>query len=222
MSETVSPSLAVPEPPGVLVDVGGHRLHLYCTGEGDPTVLLDAGSGDWSLKLRPLQDELAATTRVCTYDRAGSGWSEPGPAPRTGERIVDELEALLEAAAEPGPYVLAGHSFGGLTMLLWFGMAPDSREASFEEAISEALLVDTANNARTEGAPQQAVVNGWTAKDLLTVIAREGAQPSDERPAALLVLVVVGIAGMIAMSPRTERVVEPEASAAVQDAHASV
>jgi uncharacterized membrane protein YraQ (UPF0718 family) len=105
---------------------------------------------------------------------------------------------------------------------IWFGMAPDSREASFEEAISEALLVDTANNARTEGAPQQAVVNGWTAKDLLTVIAREGAQPSDERPAALLVLVVVGIAGMIAMSPRTERVVEPEASAAVQDAHASV
>ena len=73
--------------------------------------------------------------------------------------------------------------------------------------VPEALLVDTANNARTEGAPQQAVVNGWTAKDLLTVIAREGAQPSDERPAALLVLVVVGIAGMIAMSPRTERVV---------------
>jgi pimeloyl-ACP methyl ester carboxylesterase len=118
-SASVPPYLAVPEPPGDLFDVGGHRMHLYCTGEGDPTVVLDAGSGGWSLHLRPLQVELAGTTRVCTYDRAGYGWSEPGPEPRTGKRIVGELEALLEEAGEPGPYVLAGHSFGGVTMLMF-------------------------------------------------------------------------------------------------------
>ena len=117
--KTVPSYLELSAPPGELVDVGGHRLHLYCTGQGDRTVLLEAGLGDWSLYLRRLQDELAATTRVCTYDRAGYGWSEPGPMPRTGAQIVTEFEALLEAAGESGPYVLAGHSFGGPIMLLF-------------------------------------------------------------------------------------------------------
>lgn len=137
VSETVPAHLAMPDPPGDLVDVGGHRLHLYCTGAGDPTVLFDAGQGDWSLILRPLQDELATSTRVCTYDRAGYGWSEPGPGPRNGERIVAELEALLEAAQEPGPYVLAGHSFGGLTMLIF-------AEARREE-IAGVVLIDSSH-----------------------------------------------------------------------------
>ena len=82
-------------------------------------MLLEAGLGDWSLNLRSLQEALDDTTRVCSYDRSGYGWSEPGPAPRTGGRIVAELEALLEAAHEPGPYVLAGHSFGGLVVLMF-------------------------------------------------------------------------------------------------------
>lgn len=99
-------------------------MHLYCTDRRDPTVLLEAGSRDWSLNLRPFQKSLAGATRVCKYDRAGYGWSEPGPAPRTGERIVDELEVLLDEAAEPGPYVLAGHSFGALTMPLFAQAIP--------------------------------------------------------------------------------------------------
>ena len=141
-SETVPPYLAVPEPPGVLLDVGGHFMHLYCIGDGDPTVLLDAGLGDWSLHLRPLQEQLAGTTRVCTYDRAGYGWSEPGPAPRSGERIVGELEALLEAADEPGPYLLAGHSFGGLTMLLFAQGHP--------EKVAGVILIDSSHPRQEE------------------------------------------------------------------------
>jgi pimeloyl-ACP methyl ester carboxylesterase len=74
---------------------------------------------------RPLQEELSATTRVCTYDRARYGWSEPDPEPRSGEQIVDELEMLLDAAGEAGPYVLVGHSFGGLVVLMYAEHHPD-------------------------------------------------------------------------------------------------
>jgi pimeloyl-ACP methyl ester carboxylesterase len=139
---TVPSYLELPEPPGELVDVGGHRLHLYCTGQGDRTVLLEAGLGDWSLYLRRLQDDLATTTRVCTYDRAGYGWSEPGPLPRTGAQIVTELEALLEAAGESGPYVLAGHSFGGLTMLMFAENHP--------EDIAGVVLIDSTHPRQDE------------------------------------------------------------------------
>ncbi|WP_226963533.1 alpha/beta fold hydrolase [Nostocoides sp. F2B08] len=122
--------------------MGGHRLHLYCTGEGERTVLLEAGLGDWSLYLRGLQDELATTTRVCTYDRAGYGWSEPGPMPRTGAQIVTEFEALLEATGESGPYVLAGHSFGGLTTLLF-------AEDHLEE-VAGVVLIDSSHPRQEE------------------------------------------------------------------------
>ena len=104
-------------PPGQMVDVGGYRLHINCIGTGSPTVVIDAGWGDssaaWSSWVQP---SAASTTRVCTYDRAGMGYSEPGPLPRTAERFAAELHALLANAGEPGPYVLVGHSMGGLTV----------------------------------------------------------------------------------------------------------
>jgi pimeloyl-ACP methyl ester carboxylesterase len=104
-------------PPGQMVDVGGHRLHIFCVGTGSPTVVIEAGWGDWSATWSSwVQPEVAKTTRVCTYDRAGMGWSEPGPMPRTAEHIAEELHSLLQRAGVPGPYVLAGHSMGGLTM----------------------------------------------------------------------------------------------------------
>ena len=87
-------------------------------------MLVEAGLGQSSINFRPLQEELATTTRVCTYDRAGYGWSEPGPEPRTGEQIVHELRSLLAAAQEPGPYVKAGHSLGGLIALLFVEADP--------------------------------------------------------------------------------------------------
>lgn len=103
-------------PPGQMVDVGGYRLHINCTGEGSPTVVIDAGWGDWSLGWSRVQPGVAATTRVCTYDRAGMGYSEAGPLPRNAGQFAKELHTLLQQAGIPGPYVLAGHSMGGLTV----------------------------------------------------------------------------------------------------------
>jgi pimeloyl-ACP methyl ester carboxylesterase len=102
-------------PPGQLVDVGGYRLHINCTGAGSPTVVIDAGWGDWSASWSSwVQPEVAKTTRVCTYDRAGMGWSEAGPLPRNAQQFAKELHTLLQNAGIPGPYVLVGHSMGGL------------------------------------------------------------------------------------------------------------
>ena len=102
-------------PPGQLVDVGGYRLHINCTGTGSPTVIIDAGLGDWSTTWGGyVQPEVAKTTRVCTYDRAGMGWSEAGPLPRDAAQFAKELHTLLQNANIPGPYVMVGHSLGGL------------------------------------------------------------------------------------------------------------
>ena len=105
-------------PPGKLIDVGGYRLHIDSAGEGSPTVVLDAGWSQCSLNWRLVQPEVAKFARVCSYDRAGMGWSDEGPVPRTSDQIVRELHALLKAAAIPGPYVLVGHSFGGYNIRL--------------------------------------------------------------------------------------------------------
>ena len=112
-------------PPGELIDVGGHRLHLNEMGKGSPIVVLDAGAGGTSLDWSFIQGELAKTTHVCTYDRAGFGWSEQGPKPRTSEQIVEELHTLLANAEVKPPYVLVGHSFGGLNMRLFTSRYPD-------------------------------------------------------------------------------------------------
>ena len=106
-------------PPGQMIDIGGHRLHLYCLGIGSPTVLLEATAPGWSLYWSNVQPQLARTTRVCAYDRAGLGWSERGPLPRTGLRMAKELHRLLERAGIRGPYILAGHSLGGLVARLY-------------------------------------------------------------------------------------------------------
>ena len=106
-------------PPGRLVDVGGYRLHINCTGVGSPTVVIEAGWGDSSASWGWVQPEVAKTTRVCTYDRAGTGWSEVSPEPRTAREFAKELHTLLTNANERGPYVLVGHSLGGYTMRVY-------------------------------------------------------------------------------------------------------
>lgn len=106
-------------PPGQLVDVGGVRLHLDCRGTGGPTVVIDAGLGAWSTPWHSVQTAVTSTTRVCTYDRAGLGYSEGSAQPRDASHFADELHTLLHRAEIPGPYVLAGHSLGGLTVRVY-------------------------------------------------------------------------------------------------------
>jgi pimeloyl-ACP methyl ester carboxylesterase len=108
-----------PDPPGSLVSIGTHRLHLHCAGEGSPSVVFDAALGGSSLSWSLVHPHVARFTRACVYDRAGFGWSEAGPMPRTAGRIADELHLLLQRAGVPPPYVLVGHSFGGLVAQLF-------------------------------------------------------------------------------------------------------
>jgi pimeloyl-ACP methyl ester carboxylesterase len=107
------------KPPGRLVSIGSHRLHIRCEGEGCPPVIFDAALGGSSLSWSLVQPAVARVTRACSYDRAGFGWSDAGPMPRTAGRIADELHALLRAADVPPPYLLVGHSYGGLVMRLY-------------------------------------------------------------------------------------------------------
>jgi pimeloyl-ACP methyl ester carboxylesterase len=107
-------------PPGQLVDVGGHRLHINCTGTGSPTVVIVSGLGDWSTSWGGVvQPEVAKTTRVCTYDRAGFGWSESSSLPSDAAQFAKELHTLLQNANVPGPYVLVGHSLGGFIVRIF-------------------------------------------------------------------------------------------------------
>jgi pimeloyl-ACP methyl ester carboxylesterase len=99
--------------PGQLVDVGGHQLHIWCQGEGAPVVVLESPAASMSAVWGWVQPEVAKTTRVCSYDRAGLGWSEAGDKPYDPGRVPEELRALLEAAKQRGPYVLAGAGLGG-------------------------------------------------------------------------------------------------------------
>jgi len=121
-------------PPGKLVDLGTHRLHLLESGRGGPTVVLEAGLMSTMLSWSELQCALAGSFRVVSYDRAGLGWSDLGPMPRTADRIVDELHTLLQRAAIPSPYLLVGHSFGGMTMPLF--------AARFPGEVAGVVLVD--------------------------------------------------------------------------------
>src|ERR671919_106543 len=109
-------SIAQPQPPGRLIDIDGINMHIHCTGEGIPTIVLDAGLNGGTMSWAGVQEHVSNHTRVCSYDRAGMSWSEEGPKPRTFMRIADELHALLQAASEEGPYVLVGHSVGAHTI----------------------------------------------------------------------------------------------------------
>ena len=108
-----SPADIVYARPGQLVDVGGFRLNLYCVGSGSLTVVFDSGWGDWAPAWSKVQPQIAKWTRACSYDRAGTGFSDPGPMPRTSVRIAEELHAALHRADIAGPYILVGSAFGG-------------------------------------------------------------------------------------------------------------
>lgn len=127
-------------PPGRFVDMGGWSLYLNCAGKGSPTVVVETGLGDFAMDWVLVQPMVAARTRICTYDRAGYGFSDAGPMPRTYDQITSDLHRLLERAGERGPFVLAGHSFGGPLIRYYAQRYPEEVaglafiEASTEEA----------------------------------------------------------------------------------------
>jgi pimeloyl-ACP methyl ester carboxylesterase len=113
-------------PPGQMINLETHSIHLYCVGAGSPTVVFESDLDQYGvLSWASVQGEIGKLTRACTYDRAGILWSEPGPLPRDGEMIAGELGAVLDAAGEDGPYVLVGHAFGGAYVRIFAGQNHD-------------------------------------------------------------------------------------------------
>jgi len=112
----VNAQAALPDhpPEGRMVDIGGRKLYLRCSGTGSPTVVLVAGGGAYSIDWALVQPRVAETTRVCSYDRAGLGWSAPGAADETVEQTIGDLHLLLQAAGEPAPHLMVGASIGGI------------------------------------------------------------------------------------------------------------
>ena len=132
-----------------MVDVGGYKLHINCTGkaeEGQPTVILDAGLGGYSLDWAQVQPEVAKFAHVCSYDRAGLGWSDESPNPRTSKYIAQELHDLLANAAEVGPFILVGHSFGGINVRVFANKYP--------EEVAGVVLVDASHEDQKSKLPE--------------------------------------------------------------------
>jgi pimeloyl-ACP methyl ester carboxylesterase len=133
-------------PPGRLVDIGSHRLHIWCSGSGTPAVILETGLGgssaDWGL----VQPEVSASTLVCSYDRAGMGYSDPGPSPRTARRITDDLGELLDRAGITGPVVLVGASIGGLFVRVF--------ASEHGERVAGLVLVDASHEDQEADVPR--------------------------------------------------------------------
>jgi len=135
---------SAPKPPGELVDLGGHKLHVNCTGKGRPTVVVENGLGDFSFDWILVQNQVAAFTRICTYDRAGYAWSDPGPKPRTFAQLNLELrDALAAKMGEHGPFVLVGHSFGGPVVRNF--------AATYPHEVAGLVLVDAAFEGQRVG-----------------------------------------------------------------------
>ncbi len=122
---------------GQRFDVGGFKMHIDCMGQGSPAVIFDSGLGDTYLSWRRVQPDIAKLTRACTYDRAGLGYSDPSPHPRTSRYIAEELHALLRAAGIAPPYVLVGHSMGGYDVRLYASL--------YRSEVAGMVLVDASH-----------------------------------------------------------------------------
>ncbi len=130
---------------GRSVDIGGRSLNIFCSGEGNPAVIFDAGNGDPGYVWSDVQQAVGKRTRACWFDRAGEGWSDTGPFPRTSAAMSADLHELLQRASIPAPYILVGHSLGGLNARVYNGMYPGD--------VAGAVLVDAAHEDEPRRAP---------------------------------------------------------------------
>jgi pimeloyl-ACP methyl ester carboxylesterase len=131
--------------PGELVDVGGYKMHIDCIGQGSPTVILDAGLGDSFISWSKVQPRIAKFARACSYDRAGIGYSDPSPRPRTSKDFAEELHILLHNAGIPPPYLLVGHSMGGFDVRLYASLYPSE--------VAGMVLVDSSHPEQQKRLP---------------------------------------------------------------------
>ena len=166
-------------PPGPMVDVGGYRLHIDCQGTGSPTVVLEAGLSEPSLTWAKVQPQIVGGSRVCVYDRAGLGWSDASPKPRSADAMTQELHTLLQNAKVPGSYVLVGHSIGGMLVRYYAHMYPSE--------VAGMVMVDATHEeqfVRIPAAVQQQVKQNFAqaAQDLplyrVVTISGIGARPT--------------------------------------------
>jgi pimeloyl-ACP methyl ester carboxylesterase len=128
------------------VDIGGRTLNIFCSGSGTPPVIFESGGPGPGLEWEAFQPEAAKFTQACWYDRAGEGWSDPGPFPRTSVAICHDLHALLKQAGLPAPYVFAGASFGGLNSRVYAGLYPNE--------VAGMVLIDSAHEDEQSRAPK--------------------------------------------------------------------
>lgn len=138
--------LAATPAPGQLIDVGGHRLHLWCTGAGAPPVILEGGLGGSSAGWGFVQPEIARFTRVCSYDRAGMGYSDPGPSPRTARRIAGELAELIDRSGIGVPVVLVAASSGGFDVRIF--------ASDHTDRVAGLILIDASHEDQTHEVPR--------------------------------------------------------------------
>jgi len=131
--------------PGQLVDVGGYKMHIDCAGQGTPAVILESGLGDSLFSWQKVQPKIAQFTRVCSYDRAGLGYSDSSPRPRTSKDFAEELHALLHNAGIPAPYVLVGHSMGGFDVRLYTNF--------YRSEVAGMVLVDSSHPEQQKRLP---------------------------------------------------------------------
>lgn len=152
------------QPPGSLIDIGGRKLHLHCTGKGTPNVILEAGASAFAIDWALVQPEIARTNRVCSYDRAGSGWSDPAPGVRTPAAVVTDLHATLAATGLKPPYIMVGASMGGIYVRLY--------DLTYPGEVAGLVLVDPASEdrlfARFEG--KGVTIASLTAEQLRSTI----------------------------------------------------
>ena len=161
-------------PPGQMIDIGGRKLHLDCTGKGSPTVVLVAGGGAFSIDWALVQPKIAERTRVCSYDRAGLGWSDPGPAEETVVETVNDLHALLHASSEKGPFILVGVSIGGIFIQAY--------QRAFPEDAAALVFSNSANRVGFKGKDKGGLIWELTEADIRSAFPLPPSMKKDPMP----------------------------------------